>query len=262
MNLDLSRNMGSGDDNLGATHDDDGGDGCEVVGNRNNNIYVGLLNIRSLSPKVDKVFEIMNNGLDIFVITESWHGSSDDICVKSAMPPGFCFADFLRPHDPYHGGIIVYHRSIYRFTKIELPPLKSFEAVALRVCLNKLDVLLLAVYRPGSAPISPLFFQELLTVLEHISMSGTYMLIAGDFNLHIENSDDCHVKTFFDILESFCLSNVVDQPTHIKGGILDLIISSHNFPILSCKVDPTGIYSDRIIVYYKFVYLYHVNLML
>ena len=74
MNLDLSRNMGLGDDDLGAAYDDDGGDGCKEVGNRNNNISLGLLNIRSLSSKVDKVFEIMNNGLDIFVITESWHG--------------------------------------------------------------------------------------------------------------------------------------------------------------------------------------------
>ncbi|ESO09625.1 hypothetical protein HELRODRAFT_184015 [Helobdella robusta] len=74
-----------------------------------------LLNIRSIRSKYDIIRDLLSNDLDICVLTETWHGSSEDISVKLAMPYGFSFMDYLRPHDPNHGGIIVYFKNVFKF---------------------------------------------------------------------------------------------------------------------------------------------------
>jgi len=35
------------------------------------------------------------------ILTELWHGSADDISLRLAMPSGFSFVDYVRPHDPF-----------------------------------------------------------------------------------------------------------------------------------------------------------------
>ena len=125
-------------------------------------LLFGLLNIRSINSKVDQIYELICDGLDIFVLTESWHGSSDDISLKLAMPPGFRFVDYVRPHDPFHGGIVVYFRSHFKYVRIELPSFKTFELIVLKLHINKVDLILIAIYRPGSAPLCSFFFKSLL----------------------------------------------------------------------------------------------------
>ncbi|ESN94275.1 hypothetical protein HELRODRAFT_164083 [Helobdella robusta] len=123
---------------------------------------------------------------DICVLTETWHGSSDDISVKLAMPYGFSFMDYLRPHDPNHGGIIVYFKNVFKVKKIELPVVNSFESLAIKFRCGKKTILLLAVYRPGSVPITPAFFDELTSLLEQISLLADYVILTGDLNVHLE----------------------------------------------------------------------------
>ena len=50
-------------------------------------------------------------------------------------------------------------------------------------------------------------------------------LIAGDFNFHLDDLDNRHVKQFVDILDGFGLQQHVKGPTHKKGHTLDLIIT-------------------------------------
>ena len=206
---------------------------------------LGLLNVRSMISKVDKIYEIISDGLDILVLTESWHGSSDDISLRLGMPSGYSFVDYVRPHDPFHGGIVIYFRSTFKYVQIELPLLKTFEIIALKLFINKANIILLAIYRPGSAPVCSLFFQELVLVLEHVSTLSTYLLLAGDFNVHVERQHDPHTSSLIKIFDMFQLHNWVNEPTHALGGILDLIVSSSNLTISNCKVFPCEIFSDH-----------------
>ncbi|ESO06095.1 hypothetical protein HELRODRAFT_160229 [Helobdella robusta] len=80
-------------------------------------LNLGLLNIRFIRSKYDIIHDLLSNDLDICVLTETWHGSSDDISVKLAMPYGFSFMDYLRPHDPNHGEIIVYFKNVFKVKK-------------------------------------------------------------------------------------------------------------------------------------------------
>ncbi|ESO02811.1 hypothetical protein HELRODRAFT_174234 [Helobdella robusta] len=76
-----------------------------------NKIKVGLLNIRSLGPNVDDVHGLLNDGLDVLMLTETWHKSSENICLSLAKPRDFSFLEQVRLNDPGHGEDILVHPS-------------------------------------------------------------------------------------------------------------------------------------------------------
>ncbi|ESN96867.1 hypothetical protein HELRODRAFT_178667 [Helobdella robusta] len=208
-------------------------------------IGLGLLNIRSILSKYDNVYEVICDGLDILVLTETWHGSSNEIAVRRTMPPGYNFVDFVRPHDPFHGGLIIYFKRCFNFKLIRLPVLKTFETLDIKLKINGTHIVLLAVYRPGSALISSLFFQELVAVLEILSLLSNNVVLAGDFNVHVEKHMDPHSVSLCEIFGNFNLVNRINEPTHELGGVLDLIITSMSFPVFDIRVLPPGVFSDH-----------------
>ncbi|ESO11913.1 hypothetical protein HELRODRAFT_167006 [Helobdella robusta] len=72
---------------------------------------------RSVSKRVDDVHGLLCDGLDILVLTETWHGLAGNISINLAMPAGYQFVDFVRQHDPGHGGLIVYFRKEFKYKK-------------------------------------------------------------------------------------------------------------------------------------------------
>ena len=51
-----------------------------------------------------------------------------------------------------------------------------------------------------------------------------YLAIPGDFNFHFDQTNDCDHRKFAQLLASLGLSQLITQPTHKKGHILDLLI--------------------------------------
>ena len=58
-------------------------------------------------------------------------------------------------------------------------------------------------------------------------LSKEQILIAGDFNIHVDDIKNVDAVTFLDVLESFGLQQHVTQPIHVLGHTLDLIISRY-----------------------------------
>ena len=104
-----------------------------------------------------------------------------------------------------------------------------------------LQLRLVIVYRPPYSAAHPVtsstFFPEFSEYLESLVLSKVPICIYGDFNVHLDVSDDADTIAFADLLESLCLTQHVKSPMHIMGHILDLIIS--------CS-------SDNIIKWYTF----------
>lgn len=214
----------------------------------NKRVKFGLLNIRSIIAKSSDVYQLLMEGLDIFVIVESWHGSSDHISVKMSMPPGYIFVDFLRINDPCHGGLIIFFRDNYKFEKINLPVFVTFEALCVALTINRMKIIFLAVYRPGSDMVSSLFFEELSSMLEFITTLCHNVILLGDLNIHVERINSNHAIYLNDIFDLFHMRNVVNQSTHDLGGILDLIVSGYEMSITDVEVYPSGVYSDHSLV--------------
>ena len=69
-----------------------------------------------------------------------------------------------------------------------------------------------------------MFFDQFSEYLSMLIVSPCKLLVVGDFNFHMNVDDADAIKTK-DILETFNLLQVINEPTHISGHTLDLVIT-------------------------------------
>ena len=85
-------------------------------------------------------------------------------------------------------------------------------------------VLLLCIYRLQEISLS-IFLDELTELLSSQSALRTNIIIAGDFNIHLEIESSESVS-FLQVLNIFSLKQFVSGPTHKHGHTLDLVITN------------------------------------
>jgi len=95
--------------------------------------------------------------------------------------------------------------------------------------------LLLGIYRPGSQPLSAVFFNELSSVFEQLMTLRCPVVICGDFNIHVDQLDDVYAVHFVQLLKLFNCIQHVSESTHVAGHILDLVSSRKDTSILNCS---------------------------
>ncbi len=100
---------------------------------------------------------------------------------------------------------------------------------------------MIAIYRPtrskkNRTPLS-VFYEEFSDILESCITSQEELLIVGDLNFHVDDENDHDATHFLDILESFDLVQHVNEPTHISGHTLDLIITRPTNFVSNVTVD-------------------------
>ena len=189
------------------------------------------VNARSLRNKTaDVVDHVVNSNIDMCVVTETCLKDADSVTIAALYPDGYCFQNSPRENDRSGGGVGVVYKSIIGTKLIHANQCSSFEFSEWNVTIQNHVIKLVAVYRPPSSsthpqPMSLFFFEEFSTYLESIVISTERLLISGDFNLHIESSEDTNAKKFCELLETFGLIQHVAFPTHTSGHMLDLIIS-------------------------------------
>ena len=94
-----------------------------------------------------------------------------------------------------------------------------------------------------------MFLEEFSSFLEGLVSTTNALLVAGDFNFHIDEPNDCDARRFLQVLESFDLIQHVSEATHRNGHILDLIITrAHEKLVSRCTVDNPFV-SDHLAVH-------------
>ncbi|XP_051752902.1 uncharacterized protein LOC127514258 [Ctenopharyngodon idella] len=192
-------------------------------------LKLGLLNIRSLTPKAVIINEmITDNSLDVICLTETWLKPNDYFGLNESCPPGYCYKNKCRPVG-CGGGVATIYREILNVTQKTNYRFNSFEILVLTVTLsdiNKKSLLSLAlatVYRPPGPYVD--FLKEFADFLSDLLVNVDKALIVGDFNIHVDNTNDALGAAFTDLLNSFGVKQNVTGPTHRLNHTLDLIIS-------------------------------------
>ena len=75
------------------------------------------------------------------------------------------------------------------------------------------------------------------------------IILLGDFNIHMEITDNIHAIEFLDLLSSFDMFNSVHERTRSHGRQLDLIITRSDFIASYVNVSLVG-WSDHCLVTY------------
>jgi len=131
-------------------------------------------NLRSLNNKLEDVLEtVRDRRIDIFCVTESWH-DADSSCLRRLRSAGFNVVDRPRPHvaddlSVNHGCVVVFSSSDLALKPLTVDQPSTFELVCARAVAGQLSAIIAVVYRPKSAPVQQLFFDELDAVLEQLA---------------------------------------------------------------------------------------------
>ena len=76
-------------------------------------------------------------------------------------------------------------------------------------------------------------------------MTNNNMVIAGDFNLHIDNDEDPEAQLFIDMMAALGHDCHVDFPTHKNGHSLDLVFTEMLSEMKIIRCNPGTYLSDH-----------------
>ncbi len=162
----------------------------------------------------------------MLAITETWltPGKSSEV-LNTICPAGYGHVSSSRSHGGGGGVALVYKKTVSVKKIDNLPSLNSFEYLDLRVRLTSVLLRLIIIYRPPSSSTSE-FIKDFATLLDSVVLVKEKLVLLGDFNFWVDShSVNPAARAFITLTESFGLTQLVNEPTHIGGHTLDLILT-------------------------------------
>jgi exonuclease III len=214
-------------------------------------------NAQSVGPAIKRTAIndfVLDNDIDMLLLTETWlRSSGDEAKCTDLTPTGYKLHSVPRPprttgQFARGGGVAFLFKDSFTplsTVKIDFPFQHStFELAQLSLNLQHIFVNFICVYRPPPSKKNMLkdttFFDELPSLLEYCSSLYGKVIIAGDFNIHYEDDTDTNTVKFRDLVCMFDLVQSVNEPTHVHGHILDLVL----YPCSDNLVSSTNVCHD------------------
>uniref|UniRef100_A0AAQ6IB00 Reverse transcriptase domain-containing protein n=1 Tax=Anabas testudineus TaxID=64144 RepID=A0AAQ6IB00_ANATE len=164
---------------------------------------------------------ILSQNLDFFFLNETWLRIGESIQLQELCPPNFIY--FTSPRlSGRGGGVAVVFKNQFKCSMLSLKQVHCFEALSFLIHCS-VPVCCTVIYRPPKA--NGNFLSEFSQYVADIVVRYDKVIIAGDFNLHIDNNTNTLANYFISLTESFNLVQHVKGPTHNQGHTLDLIFT-------------------------------------
>ena len=114
---------------------------------------------------------------------------------------------------------------------------QSFEHIAVFLHGSGIKCLFVVIYRPGSAPASSAFFEELADLFDSVTNYSSVIII-GDINIHLDHINDTGTVSFSSLLSTSHLVQVVQSPSHVAGHTLDIVVVKSDCAVTAVNVPP------------------------
>ena len=123
------------------------------------------------------------------------------------------------------GGLALLYKQDMKIKKTKAQHLHTMEYAIWHVSLKNKSINILGIYHPPPKQhlTNTIFLDEVTELLTTRLPNIENPIILGDFNMHIEDTNDYNSKIFVDMMEALGLKQHITEPTHHKGNILDLI---------------------------------------
>ena len=145
------------------------------------------IKIATMKPKTAPFSEfVTSKNLDIVAVTETWlkHDETKST-ISDISPPGYSFFHEPRADQRAGGGVGIL---VSDQLKTDIHPLKTFEAISARIGNNLFSGFVGCLYRLQTGTCQ--FFYEFQDLLDNIISLHDNLDILGDFNLHLDNSNE------------------------------------------------------------------------
>ena len=131
---------------------------------------------------------ITKDRLTLCGIVETWYDGPDCSNNIACTPPGYGYLQKARPRSSSSestvrsnlGGLCLFFKSKLKARDICLPVYDNLEVLGCYIHGATVTLLVVLIYRPGSAAVNNAFFDNFEDVLERTSMHASSLLIMGD----------------------------------------------------------------------------------
>ena len=217
-------------------------------------LNIAVFNTRSICNKTAGVFELLSDAkINVCLLTETWLRKGDTSKIAEIKDLGYNIAHQSRAGKG--GGVAIAYKKNLKFTRRNIKAYKSFELIECAMKSPSGDYLrFCCIYRSCTAKLSnvPDFCRDFDDYLESLMQLPGKVIIAGDFNIHVEDTTDPDTRKFTQVLNNYGLQQHVHSPTHENGGILDLVITRGNscdyLDIKDMKIVDTATSSDHSLI--------------
>jgi exonuclease III len=197
------------------------------------------LNARSVNNKTHSLRDfITTNDLDLIAITETWLGrDTDDTVIAELLPPTYDLLHIPRPNGRTGGGVgVIYKKNISLRLHHEVDHYTQFEHLECTMFAAEARLHLFIVYRPPPSTNNGLshnaFLDEWTSFMQKCTKISSEIIILGDINVHMDDRSDPYTRRMNDLLQEYGFHQHVQTQTHVKGHILDVVITRDTSNIL------------------------------
>lgn len=184
---------------------------------------MALVNARSICNKTFILNDFFTGrNLDILFLTETWAGVGKLSVFEELCPSNCSFISTPRSVGRGGGVAMVFKQSL----KINTVSVRSYSSFEIQcVTLQSASFVLFCglIYRPPN--LGGGFVNDFSDFLTSVVPLYDCMLLLGDFNVHVCCPGRPLVAEFCNVLDSFGFIQHMNQPTHVLGHTLDLIMS-------------------------------------
>ncbi|XP_068741907.1 uncharacterized protein [Montipora capricornis] len=192
-----------------------------------------LLNARSIRQETLLVRDyIVEHDIDFLTITETWlcNDVSDHFYCRDICPEG-CRIEQIPRNYARGGGVALVYIKCVKAKLNSSVNVRSFELIDVQL-MSARNLRLAVIYRPPPSSMNSftvgLFLDEFSYFLEGLVLALSALLVAGDFNFHVDDQEDDDARRFLQVLELHDLTQHVSHSTHKYVYTLDLIITRAN----------------------------------
>ena len=197
------------------------------------------LNSHSINNKSTIIKDyVVETDVDVMALTETWltPDSESDFAIRNITPSQYAFLHNPRINRGGGGVGLLYKSSLKVERQNQIETFKSFQY--LEVILSNVTVTrIIIVYRlpqsKNNCVSNSLFFEDFPVLLEHLATASGKLIMLGDFNFCVDDTDNASAMKFLDILNCFNLAQHMTVPTHKDGHTFDLIITRNDEDLIS-----------------------------
>ena len=194
-----------------------------------------LWNARSINNKISSLCDlVISEHIDICAITETWLTGNDSFVMADLMNTLQDYNVYSLPRASSGGGVAVIVRKglvVKQNYRNNSSMFLSFEMLDLTITSGNKQFRLLTIYRPRATKknklSTPQFFSEFSKLLEDLITTPHQLILAGDFNFHVDDPANTEARNFLDLLDSSGFQQYVNGSTHRNGHTLDLIFTRY-----------------------------------